>query len=71
MSDHECPAEGCPRRVAYERLACPQHWYAVSKPTRDRVYRAYRAMRKTGIDDVETYRAHEAAIAAAIEEMNA
>lgn len=38
---HECPAPGCAVQVAYERLACPSHWYSIAKPLRDALWRAY------------------------------
>lgn len=40
---HECPAEVCSRRVPRAMLACKRHWFAVSRPTRDEVYAAYRS----------------------------
>jgi len=42
IDDHQCPYPGCDRRIAYEQLACKPHWFTVSKPIRDRVWRAYR-----------------------------
>lgn len=41
-STHECPAPGCPRRVPFDRLACPSHWYAISDTTRLALLRAWR-----------------------------
>lgn len=57
---HECPADGCTRRVRREQLACRNHWFRVSKATRERVWEAYR----TGSGD------HGDAIVQAITEMN-
>lgn len=40
---HECPAEGCERRVARSMLACRKHWARVSRTTQAEVYAAYRS----------------------------
>ena len=60
-STHECPKVGCSRRVPFHMLACRNHWYQVSKPTRDWVWDAYNS---GGTD-------HAEAMAKAIDEMNA
>lgn len=60
--DHECPKNGCVKRVRKDMLACSQHWFQVSKKTRDWVWLTYLSGR-----DEE----HQQAVAAAIEEMNA
>lgn len=58
---HECPREGCPRRVPSFQLACKRHWFTVSPATRRWVNAAYRG----GTADE-----HRHAMAAAIREMN-
>lgn len=60
-STHECPRDGCVRRVPRERLACPRHWAAVRPYTKSLVYAAYRD------GDIA---AHAAAMREAIQEMN-
>lgn len=59
---HECPRNGCVRRVGDEMLACRTHWYLVSPATRRRVWTTYKA------GDVDE---HREAMADAISEMNA
>lgn len=39
---HVCPAPGCTESVPYSQLACRGHWFALPKPMRDDVWRAYR-----------------------------
>lgn len=56
---HTCPSPGCSVQVEQIRLACPQHWYALPKPLRDRVWSTYRARTR----DPE---AHTAAVAEAV-----
>lgn len=56
---HECPYPGCHRQVNANMLACRNHWFTVSKPTRDRVWDAW----------VQRSNDHLAAITQAIEEM--
>lgn len=58
---HECPKDGCTRRVSTEMLACRSHWYQVTPATRRRVWSAY----QSGDTD-----AHHKAIVDAIREMN-
>lgn len=41
MSTHTCPAPGCAREVSDDLLACREHWYALPKPMRDALWRAY------------------------------
>lgn len=60
---HECPKNGCDRRVPFHMLACRAHWYQVPKPIRDAVWRTYR---DPGMGSPE----HGAAIRAAIGAMN-
>lgn len=61
MTDHRCPKNGCNRRVPRAQFACREHWYQVSKPTRDAIYAAYRSG-DTG--------AHMEAMGDALEELN-
>lgn len=58
---HECPKDGCSRRVSRSQLACKAHWAWVSPPVQREVYAAYRS------GDVGR---HVAAMEAAIAEMN-
>jgi hypothetical protein len=60
---HECPRNGCTRRVPARMLACRSDWYRVSAPTRQRVWETYRAAPGSA--------AHLEACAQAISEMNA
>lgn len=39
---HACHATGCLRPVPREMFMCKPHWFAVPKPIRDRIWRAYR-----------------------------
>lgn len=57
---HVCPYPGCDLDIGHADLACAPHWYTVSKPTRDRVWAAYRN---------GTRAEHVAAIQDAIDEM--
>jgi len=50
------------------KLACPEHWALVSRPTQQRVYQTWRARRRT--KTLEAIRAHHRAITAAELEMN-
>ena len=63
---HGCPGPGAhtPGRetVPYEQLACPRHWYQVSKATRKAVWRAWEA---------GDFTAHTRAIHLAIRQMHA
>ena len=61
VNTHKCPKEGCDVRVAQDKLACRVHWNAVSRPTQNRVYAAYRD------DDMI---AHAEAMQQAVIEMN-
>jgi hypothetical protein len=58
---HDCPAEACHRQVPRSKLACPEHWALVSRPTQQRVYKAYRE---------SDFGAHVTAMGEAIQEMN-
>jgi len=59
---HTCPKDGCSRNVTTDQLACPRHWYQVTKSTRSRVWRAWQS---------GNFDAHHEAVQAAIHEMNA
>lgn len=59
---HECPANGCTRRVSSEMLACAPHWRRVPNATKLAVYRTFRRGRNLP--------PHIEAMARAIEEMN-
>lgn len=61
---HECPKNGCELRVPYRMLACRAHWYAIPKPYRDAVWRAYD--HGLGLGSPE----HAAAIRAAVGALN-
>jgi hypothetical protein len=41
VSEHVCPAPGCPVLVDDEQLACSRHWYSIPKELRDELWRAY------------------------------
>lgn len=60
---HYCPGPDCDKDVPYDMLACPRHWYQVSKPVRAAVYRAWARSAGAGSDE------HAAAIEAAIRQM--
>jgi hypothetical protein len=68
MSEHPCPAHGCKQMVPNAKLACPQHWALVTKPTQQRVYQTYRARQR--LRTAETMLAHYRAMEAAELEMN-
>ena len=36
--DHECPISGCEKRVAYNRIMCPRHWFRVPMVIRKAVW---------------------------------
>jgi hypothetical protein len=59
-STHKCPAPDCTKRVPFDQLACLAHWFAIPKPLRDEVWRAYRGPGPGSV-------AHLAAIGAAID----
>ncbi len=60
--DRECPVDGCTNRHSRSLLMCRPHWYAIPKPLRDDVMRAYRTK---GVLSEEYGAAREAAIHAA------
>lgn len=43
MSDstHECPIDGCPKRVDHHQLMCLSHWRMVPGEIGRKLYRAY------------------------------
>jgi hypothetical protein len=63
MADHECPHPACDASVPSGKLACSRHWYAIPKPLRDAVWKAWN--HGTGRGSV----AHNAAITAAIQHL--
>lgn len=38
---HECPANGCTRRVAFDMLMCRTHWFMVPRPLQQAVWDTY------------------------------
>jgi hypothetical protein len=40
-TSHECPADGCTRRVSQDMLMCRNHWFMVPKPLQRAVWDAY------------------------------
>ena len=40
---HECPIDGCDKKVHRTKLFCRSHWYMVPKPLRDAIWAGYRA----------------------------
>jgi hypothetical protein len=48
---HDCPADGCPKRLPFEMMACRKHWFVLPPALRRDINRAWR----TG-DVVETIR---------------
>lgn len=61
---HDCPRQGCGRRVPSHMLACARHWYQVPKPLRLAVWAAWNNGAGAGT------MAHRGAIDAAISAMN-
>jgi hypothetical protein len=61
---HQCPADGCTRRVPAHQLMCRTDWYRVPKPLRNAVYAAWRSGAGAGTP------AHTAAILAAVKAVN-
>ena len=62
---HECPRNGCTRRVPPDQLTCPPDWHAIPKTFRRAVWTAWDDGRGDGSP------AHTAAIRAAIRALNA
>lgn len=72
MRTHQCPGPGCVRRVPFDRLACPRHWFQVSHELRVEVWRAFRSLQRTVVDDPTLeLEAHADACRRAIAEMHA
>lgn len=65
MTSHVCPAPRCTKRVGTERLTCPSHWYAIPKPLRSAIWRAWDGGAGAGTPE------HQAAITAAIRSLEA
>lgn len=59
---HLCPKNGCSKQISESELSCSRHWYQVSKPTREAVWRAWR---------IGNVREHAKAVSLAVAEMNA
>lgn len=57
-----CPVEGCAAEHPRTHLMCQLHWWAVPKPLRDELWRAYRGR---GVLSVEYSDARERCIAVA------
>lgn len=58
--DHNCPYEGCTKRIGRDLFACSRHWYMLPEDIRDAIWRAYR---RHGVGP-ELIAAHERAYAA-------
>jgi hypothetical protein len=65
MASHQCPVNGCPRRVAMHMLMDRDHWYMVPRPLRNAVWDAYDGGFGAGTPE------HMDAIRAAVEAVNA
>jgi hypothetical protein len=44
---HECHWPGCEKQVPPARWGCREHWYALPKDLRDRIWQAYRPGQET------------------------
>lgn len=42
MSEHTCHWPGCPRKVPPARWGCKDHWYALPRNLRTRIWQTYR-----------------------------
>lgn len=51
MSDHECPIDGCAKRVPDHMLMCGAHWRRVPADLRSRLYRAWSGGAGAGSDE--------------------
>lgn len=60
---HDCPKQGCTKRVEDGFLSCSTHWFTVSRATRNEVWEALHAYGKGSPE-------HTAAISKAVTEMN-
>lgn len=61
---HQCPAAGCPQKVADHLLMCRPHWYKVPRDLRNAVWAAWRNGAGAGTPE------HRRAIADAIAAVN-
>ena len=61
---HQCPAPRCTLTCPPSMLACRTHWYAIPKPLRTAVWRAWANGAGAGSP------AHRAAITAAVDWLN-
>lgn len=59
---HQCPKNGCTKAIKHHQYACRNHWYEISKSTRNRIWKAWEAA------DIS---AHVQAMADAQAELNA
>ena len=59
---HECPKDGCTRRIPQSQLACRTHWYQVPAELRSAVWHAW--ANGLGAGTPEHMRAITAAVAA-------
>ena len=66
---HLCPGPGCELVVPTDMLACRRHWFQVSKPVRDEVWRAWRGLQGERDDPIAAEEEHDAACQRAIAEM--
>lgn len=57
---HECPIEGCARRVSSHQLLCARHWRAVPRDLQRDLYRTWDRGRGAGTE------AHDQAMHAVI-----
>lgn len=57
---HDCPIDGCTKRIPHAVLMCRHHWAKVPRQLQGAVYRAWARGRGAGTD------AHTTAIAAAV-----
>jgi hypothetical protein len=65
---HDCHWPGCGRACPPAMWGCKEHWFALPKPLRDRIWRAYRPGQeidqRPGRDYIEAARAAQSWIAA-------
>ena len=52
---HACHWPGCEKQVPPAMWGCTQHWYALPKPLRDRIWRAYRPGQENDLKPSATY----------------
>jgi hypothetical protein len=69
VTAHDCPANGCMRRVAAHMLMCRPHWYMVLAPLRSDVWNAWAD--GAGAGTAEHWRAIIAAVRAVNEKLAA